>query len=144
MKKIIKITALLLLGTAVLYTTYVYTKRQMSDIKVRSMANTAAISSIFLSSVSHQYQCRLYTGGCTWSSEEFKRKFMLDFENENNPETWNKLKLSITNGTIAREFYKLWIYREKSPVIEMKINDKNKFVEVIISTEKQPSADIFY
>lgn len=108
------------------------------------MANTAAISNIFLSYVSHQYQCRLSTLGGTWSLEKFTRSFILTFENENNLETWRELKQRINNGTIEKEFYKLWIYIGASPIIEMKINDEDKFVEVIISTEKQPSESIFY
>ena len=52
MKKVIKIMILFLLGVAALFAAYLYIKQQTVDSRQRSMANTAAISSMFLSSVS--------------------------------------------------------------------------------------------
>lgn len=144
MKKSIKIIILFLLGVAALVAAYLYIKQQTFDSKQRSMANTAAISSMFLSSVSQQYHCRFSTLGGTWSLEKFTKSYGLAFENESNPEAWKELKRRINDGTIEKEFYSLWIYIGASPVIDMKINEENKFVEVIVSTEKSPSQRLFY
>ncbi|MCD8060823.1 MAG: hypothetical protein LUE13_00555, partial [Akkermansiaceae bacterium] len=122
---------------------YLYVKQQTFESKQRSMSNTAAISNLFLSSVAHQYQCRFSTLGGTWG-EKFTKSFLLDLKNENDLETWRELKQRVNDGTIEREFYKLWIYVGASPVIEMRINDEDKFVVVTISTERQPPISTFY
>lgn len=82
MKKVIKIMILFLLGVAALFAAYLYIKQQTVDSRQRSMANTAAISSMFLSSVSQQYHCRFSTLGGTWSLEKFTKSYGLAFENE--------------------------------------------------------------
>lgn len=143
MKKALKIIVFLLLGVAALFMVHLYVEQQTFESKQRSMANTAAISNLFLSSVSRQYQCRFSPMGGTWS-EKFTKLFVLKLEDENNIEKWRELKQGINNGTIEREFYNLWIYKGASPVIKIKINDEDKSVVVTISTEKQPSTGIFY
>ncbi|WP_418674045.1 hypothetical protein, partial [Akkermansia sp.] len=60
------------------------------------------------------------------------------------PEAWQELKRRINDGTIEKEFYNLWIYIGASPTIDMEINEENKFIKVIISTEKSPSQSMFY
>lgn len=135
---------LFLLGAAALFAAYLYIKQQTVDSRQRSMANTAAISSMFLSSVSHQYHCRFSTLGGTWSLEKFTKSYGLAFENEGNPEAWQELKRRINDGTIEKEFYNLWIYIGASPTIDMEINEENKFIKVIISTEKSLSQSMFY
>lgn len=144
MKKVIKIMILFLLSVAALFAAYLYIKQQTVDSRQRSMANTAAISSMFLSSVSQQYHCRFSTLGGTWSLEKFTKSYGLAFENEGNPEAWQELKRRINDGTIEKEFYNLWIYIGASPAIDMEINEENKFIKVIISTEKSPSQSMFY